>query len=86
MASNSRPGEPLADSYPPTSYVINHGTNVSINNGSTQGQTLSTHGVVITPLPPGVLISKVLVKTVNKKAKKKNIYLTQHQYIDDKDP
>jgi hypothetical protein len=52
-----------------TSYLFSHGANVSINSGSTQTQP---QGVVITPLPSGVVIGKLLVKTVNKDGKKKD--------------
>lgn len=53
-----------------TSYVISGcAANVSINNGSATTNK-SGHGVVITPLPPGSIINKVLLKAVYKNTKK----------------
>ncbi len=53
--------------------MIGHGTNVSINNGSTARQVsrlIGHGGVVVTPLPAESFLSKVLVKAVSKNIKK----------------
>lgn len=57
---------------PPTSYSV-IGNSVNFNNGALINQGTSCksgHGVTITRLPPGSIITKVLLKAVTKKAKK----------------
>lgn len=75
----SRSDRPSTAGNPSTRYIISHGASVNINHGSTLRQSTTSghgvvagHGVVVTPLPAGSLIDKVLVKAVNMKAKKKD--------------